>query len=322
MIYYLAPLSDTPSWGLAILYNHVHMLQANGINACIVKEGPQRSPAWMEIKVPFCTVGNFRQEVCATDTVIVPEVMINFEGLKKIKARKILFLQAGCFLFLNMPAAETHLSLGFYHVWIIMPHMKAIVEKHLLLPYSMIPPFVAPYFFAENVSAVRKKQVLMFPKFQQIDYSLVKHIVLQHINKNNQPFIKNLFNGSNWQIKELQNLSHQQVATEMKRSAFFVSLNVFEALNTAVIEAMAAGCVVFCYEGFGPRDYLMNNENAIVFKNNEAYQLAEQVCEWIDHYGTSQLQVKSIQQKAVATASAYSQSATQKALLRFFEKAK
>lgn len=322
MIYYLVPSSEKPSWGLAILYHHVQMLVSNGIKACIVKEGPQRSPSWMDIKVPFETIGNFRKEVCDRDTVIVPEVLVNFEGLKKIKARKILFIQAGGFLFQSMPAGETHISLGFDHAWIIMPHMKTIVEKHVQLPYSIIPPFVAPYFFTEELSSERKKQVLLFPKFQQIDHSIVKHIVQQHINKDKQPFLKNLFNGNNWQIKEMQDLSHQVVAEEMKRSVFFISLNVFEAMNTSVVEAMAAGCVVFCYEGFGPRDYLADKENAIVFPNNEAYQLAEQVCEWIDHYDERSEQLARLRKNAADTVARYSEHATKDTLIQFFEKEK
>lgn len=59
----------------------------------------------------------------------------------------------------------------------------------------------------------------------------------------------------------------------MKKAAFFIATNTFESFNASVVEAMAAGCINVCYEGFGPRDYLENNSNAFVFNNNEAYEL-------------------------------------------------
>ncbi len=318
MIYYLVPSSEKPSWGLAILYNHVRMLVTSGKKACIVKEGPQRCPSWLDIKVPYETTGNFKKEAAPKDTVIVPEVMVNFEGLKKIKSRKILFVQAGGFLFQAMPAGESHISLGFEHVWIIMKHLESIVGKHVQLPYSIIPPFVAPYFFNDALSGERKKQILMFPKFEQLDYSIVKYIIKEHIKKGKQPYLKNLFSNNNWQIKVLQGLSHTEVAAQMKSAAFFISLNLFEALNTSVVEAMAAGCVVFCYEGFGPRDYLENGKNAMVFPNNEAYKLAETVCNWIDNYVESSMAVNELRVYAAATAKQFTEQNTEDSLMKFF----
>lgn len=82
----------------------------------------------------------------------------------------------------------------------------------------------------------------------------------------------------------VKNLTHKEVAVEMQKSAFFISLNTFEALNTSIVEAMAAGCIVFCYEGFGARDYLADRVNAFSFKNNEAYELVETFCNQIDNY--------------------------------------
>ena len=80
----------------------------------------------------------------------------------------------------------------------------------------------------------------------------------------------------------------------------------FEALNTSVVEAMASGCIVFCYEGFGPRDFLENGKNAFVFPNNEPYLLVEKLYEVLDNYEHKQVQLKQMQIYARKTAERYS----------------
>ncbi len=317
-IYYLVPVTQKPSWGMGIIYDHVSMLRDAGFDAFIIKEKDLKVPAWLHLEVPLFDYLHLKKNIKKEDILVVPEAMLDFPGLKEIRCKKILFVQASAFLFESMPKNEDHLSLGFEHVIIIMPHMESIVKNHIKLPYTSILPYVADYFFSDDISLKRKRQILIYPKFHQIDYSIVKYLVSRQIEKINKHFIKNIFNPENWSIKELKNLSHAEVAEEMKNSTFLISLNAFEALNTSVTEAMAAGCVVFCYEGFGPRDFLRRGENAIVFNNNEAYQLAESVFDWIDHFQEREQAYRHIQKEGFATANGYKRNMAQEQLLAFF----
>lgn len=317
-IFYLVPNHEVPSWGMAMFYQHVELLNQNNFEAFIIKEAPLRSPAWLNLNVPIESIKEFRLKVRPSDYLIVPEVMMNYDGLKKINCRKIVFVQAPGYIFESMPAGEDHVSLGFTHVWIIMPHLEKIVEKHINLPYTLIPPFIAPYFFAHDLVTKRKRQILLYPKYHQIDHSIVNYLLKKYISAHNKSTIKDLFKKENWKIVELKNLTHAEVASEMKRSTFFVSLNNFEALNTSIVEAMAAGCVVFCYEGFGPRDYLVDKVNAFAFENNEAYRLVESLCEQMDNYKENEESLKVMRQNANQTAKGYSKEATEQSLISFF----
>ena len=102
-------------------------------------------------------------------------------------------------------------------------------------------------------------------------------------------------------------------------SLFFISINTFEALNTSVIESMASGCIVFCYEGVGPKDYLSNNINAKVFPNNEAYALAEAVCSQIDEFEKEEFELNAIRKNAYETAKKYTRSKTEESLIDFYQ---
>lgn len=318
-IYYIVPHSDRPSWGLGIIYSHVAMLVKNGFSAYIIKEAELKVPDWLELDVPVKNVGYLKANIKPTDILVVPEAHINFEGLKALKCRKIVFVQNCAYIFENMPKAEDHVSLGFEHVMIIMPHLEPIIKRHFKLPYSTIPPFVADYFFKEDMGMIRKKQVLIYPKHQQIDYSIVRHILDRHISQSNTGWFKNLMTKENWKLVELKGLTHKQVAKYMKESAFFVSLNTFEALNTSVPEAMAGGTVVFCYDGFGPKDFLRDRENAMVFNNNEAYKLADTLCDWIDDFELRSAEFRLMQQNGFSTAMQYKKELTEIKLIEFFQ---
>jgi glycosyltransferase involved in cell wall biosynthesis len=318
-IYYLVPVTERPSWGMGIIYDQVKMLTDAGFDATIIKERDLYVPSWLNLRVPIKDYPYLKRTVQPSDVLVVPEAMINFPGLKGVKCVKILFVQAGAFMFEQMPKGEDHLSLGFKHAFIIMPHMESIVRNHVKVPYTLIRPYVADYFFNEHLTEKREKRILIYPKFHQIDFSIVKYLVERHVESINKPWLKNIFTKDNWSVTELKGLTHKEMAQELKTSSFFISLNLFEALNTSVVEAMAAGCIVFCYNGFGPRDFLKNGQNAMVFENNEAYKLAEAIIEWIDSYEQKQELVFMMQRNAFETASYYKREFAEQELLAFFK---
>ena len=293
------------------------MLNQNGFNATIIKKENCIVPSWLNFTVPVNDYNFLIKHLQPHDFLVVPEAMLDMQGLKKLKCRKILFIQATAFMFESMPPGEDHQSLGFEHVMTIMPHMTHIVNKHVQLPFTEVPPYLADYFFTKKALR-RKRQVIIYPKFHQIDYSIVKYLINRYIQKRNASWVKDFIYGGNWSIKELSGYTHEEVAQIMQESEFFVSLNTFEALNTSVVEAMASGCIVFCYEGFGPQDYLINCRNACVFSNNQAYLLAEAVCKQIDSYEEQANFRQYMRENAYKTAEIYSRREAEIKLVSFF----
>jgi len=73
-------------------------------------------------------------------------------------------------------------------------------------------------------------------------------------------FIQDLFRAENAEFRsipwmQITGVSEQQVATILKDSAVYLSLSRFEAAGLSILEAMAGGCVVAGFTGFGARDY-------------------------------------------------------------------
>ena len=302
MILYLTPDNPTPSWGIGVIYHHVKALNELGYKAYIVHQNQGFKLLWLNMDVPVkYTYEISNGSINEKDVLVVPEVMANDEFANKWNGKKILFIQASGWIFEKLPINKTHKQLGFSSVMVIMPHMIPIVEKFIELPVFMVPPMVADYFFDEPINRKREKSIVMYPKFNQIDFSIVNGLLRRKTGNNK--FKKAI--GIDWRIKLLQGLTHRQVAATFDTATFFISLNTFEALNTSVVEAMARGCIVFCYEGFGPRDFLKDGINAFVFGNNEPYQLVEKVYDVLDNPEKYNEQLKSIQNNALITAHEY-----------------
>ncbi|TXE09272.1 glycosyltransferase [Gelidibacter salicanalis] len=301
-IYYYVPDNIKPSWGIGVIYHHVKALNESGQSAFVLHQKQGFILPWLELKVPTKyrdAISNY--EISSSDSLVVPEVMAHESFVLQCKARKILFIQATGWIFEALPLHVTHKKLGFSSAMVIMPHMLPIVEKFIGLPSFLVPPMVADYFFNKPIPLHRKKTIVMYPKFNQIDFSIVNGLLRRKLGNNK---IKKAL-GVDWRIQLLEGLSHQEVSATFDQATFFISLNTFEALNTSVVEAMARGCIVFCYEGFGPKDFLLDNINAFVFGNNEPYALVEKIYDILDQPDQYKSQLGTMRQHALETANQY-----------------
>jgi glycosyltransferase involved in cell wall biosynthesis len=187
------------------------------------------------------------------------------------------------------------------------------------IPLYEIPPFIAPYYFSEQLNFKRKKRILLYPKFQNKEYDILKRVLEDKLSISKKGFLEKLFNADEWEIRELKNKKHQEVPDEMRKAIFFISINSTEAFNTSVPEAMACGCINICYEGVGPADFLINNENAFVFPNTHVYEMAEKIIHLVDNYEDEQVNLNAMRLRALETAKQYQIDMAKHALLTFFK---
>ncbi len=302
MIYYLVSDNTKPSWGVGVIYYHVKALNELGHDAAVVHQKKGFRLPWLDLELPTVYLENFNPSaLSARDTLVVPEVMAGNIEVTHCISKKILFVQNSGRILGNLPFGKSHKDLCYDSVMVIMPHMESIVEKFIGLPVFMIPPMVADYFYKKSRPNKRKKRIVMYPKFDQIDFSLVNTLLRRKIG--NDKIKKAL--GMDWRIRLLEGLSHKKVASTFDKAQFFISLNTFEALNTSIVEAMARGCIVFCYEGFGPRDFLQNEKNAFVFANNEPFKLVEKVYDVLEHHEQYMEQLHAMREEGIKTANQY-----------------
>jgi hypothetical protein len=307
-IYYVAEDVVKPSWGTATAYHHVQMLNAMGHKAFMLHHKQSSKLQWVNIPAP---IRFFDQNIQfkPSEILVVAEVLCDADYILTIPCRKIAHVQNAFFLVGPKKIKDPDFSrLGYEKALVPMPHLKDVMEKHHRLPAEIVPYFLPEYFFGQEKKE-RKKQILFYSKFDNIDFNILKQVLCDHLDR---PQYKE------WKAVELVNMTHEQTAAAMHESMFFVNINCYEAFNTSVPEAMAAGCINLCYEAFGGKDYLKNKENAYVFSNNNVYPLLDQLFYLIDNFEKSQNELAEIRKNAHATAAQYKKENTRHALEKFY----
>jgi glycosyltransferase involved in cell wall biosynthesis len=118
-----------------------------------------------------------------------------------------------------------------------------------------------------------------------------------------------------WDLIEIVDRSHRQVARLFREAAFHVNVNSQESLNATVAEAMAAGCIPICYDAYGGLDYLIAGVNAYVVPNRHVFPLIDKVLDLTGRYDAMRDELAEVRRNGIETALAYTEKVTEKALL-------
>ena len=327
-IYYLAPDFEKPSWGNGILYGHVKLLNRNGIYAAVLHHKRPFHHRWFESDVPVSYLNDSSFKIRENDLLVVPEVNVLDDFPRSAGCKKIVFVQGGFLILHRLEKAVNYEELGYRHVIVTMPNIKKIVDTYFGAQSEIIPPFIAPYFFAHNEdtrSGDRQRRVLLFqnPAYAGagcVDYDIALKLLIKRAGtvRTKLPGQWERRSGDDWEVVELNGMTHRGVSELMKGSSFFVNLNLIEGFNVTVPEAMAAGCIPLCYEAYGGMDYLEDGHNAYVFSNNYVYPLIDKLFSLIENYDNIQNELDRIRENAYKTALRYTEEETEKSLLRFF----
>ncbi len=315
-IFYLTPDTQTPSWGIGMMYHHVRLLRERKLEAFVLHAKAPFKVNWIPHQVETVYANDKNFKIRSNDILVVPEIWAWDPKFTELKCQKIVFVQSSFNIVQIQSKNSNYSAVGYRRALTIMPHLKAIIEGYHGVEAFIAPCFVAPYFYLSNdqLKEPRKKIILLYPKQGgDKDYVILKKILEGEICKSNTK--------SGWELVELKGKTHEETAALMKEAAFFVNTNYYEAFNSSVPEAMAAGCICFCYDAFGPLDFLRNRINAYVFPNHHVYPLVDKLASVLQAYDQEslQLELRTLREKAFWTAVEFSQEKTQNALIDFYK---
>jgi hypothetical protein len=310
VLYYVSD-TNIPSWGVGMIYTHVRMLSANGIDAAVLHEKRGFRPDWMGFDAPRLYRNDKIFRAADDDLVVVPEVHAADPEALNLSRRRIVFVQASSYIEAGFGKTRNsdrnYARLGYAGAMTTMPHIRRIVERHYGIAAPVVPPCIAPWFFG-SADGPRRKQVVFCPKPWCQDYPIVRPMLVARAR------------ALGWSVLELTDRPHKQVARAFQRAAIHVNVNCHESFNATVPEAMAAGCIAICYEAFGGRDFLRNGKNAYVFPTHHAYPLVEHTLELMASWDARTAETDKVRKHAATTAARYTEAVTERALLRYFRR--
>lgn len=276
-ILFICPDINDPSGGIKQIYRQVDILNAIGYEACVVHQNHGFKPHWFNTNTPiryhyqihaqlndhptrypqWYIDLRLRQlskndiEIQENDILVIPESTIQRLNEVYPSHNKVIYNQ-GCYQTLHRyPTLIKPENTPFKHPKVIgtlvnsddaLMYMQTVFPSHdtFKIRHHINTTQFTPKF-------PKKKQIVYMSRKNWSDIKLVIQI--------------NSLRGNllNWQIKDIKNLTHQEVSKAMNESSIFLSANLDEGFGLPSIEAMASGCLVVGYPGKGGKEYFDQN---------------------------------------------------------------
>lgn len=238
--------SDFPCGGIRRLYRHVDVLCKHGVDATIVHRRPGFRCTWFVNETPIrvrSQVKPIRNDYVVLPEAAGPDLLTLAPGVPTV-----IFNQNAYLTFLGYPATGPNGSYPYSS-----PDVRAVLtvsdDNTNYLRYAFpkqrffrihhgIDPIFAP-------SRPKRKAIAYMPRKHADDAVQVFNLLRCH----------GALNG--WEIVPIERMNELEVAERLANSAFFFSFGYPEGFGIPPIEAMACGCVVVGFHGWGGREFFL-----------------------------------------------------------------
>lgn len=244
-VYYLAVDSDVPSGGVRVLYRHVDILNAAGVDAAVVHQTPGFRCSWFQNRTRI--VNAEKLNPTPDDVLVIPEVYPPEALAFAPGVRKVIFNQNGFFTFNGFPPDFSDTVNPYAHpdllaVMVVSEHVDQYVQY--AFPWvrtERVRPSVDERVFRPGNR--REPRICFMPRRNPGDARQVFEILKARGE------LRGL------EILPLDQVSAETVANVLGNSALFFSFGTEEGFGLPPAEAMACGCLVVGYHGFGGLEF-------------------------------------------------------------------
>jgi glycosyltransferase involved in cell wall biosynthesis len=247
-IVYLSPFSRTEiTGGIKTVFRHVELLRGMGIEATVF--APDGMPTWfssqakLNAKATLTDIGDLLAE--ETNLVVFPETL---RGVLAQAARlaapatKALLCQNQYYAFNELLATFTYEQLGFVKLLTVSDVAKGFLER-VFAPatFEVLPVWVDPAVFFPRDKQLR---IAVMPSKLPAHYELIRNIFLAKF-----PTLRHI----PWDV--IVDKPEAEVAERLGHATILLSLNNMESVGLVPLEAMASGCLVVGFHGYGGLEY-------------------------------------------------------------------
>jgi glycosyltransferase involved in cell wall biosynthesis len=266
-IYYFCPDFQCKSAGIRRLYRHVAILNNAGFPAFLLNE----KPGFKNPGLPHVPSKNLSDATSDTDAVfVIPEGMPRIMHLlKDHPGRCFAIALSWVYVYSTLPDGVDWRNFNIERVLAFSPVIADMIHWSMGLPVHLLASSIDHHLYHYDSTA----------KQMQISYihRKAEHVTkLQAMLASRNPDYLNKFK---W--VELDGLSQEAYAAQIRRSAIFLVTSLAEGFPTSCLEAMAAGALVAGYDAVGGKEILSPNgrgQTAILAPNGDyaalAYKLA------------------------------------------------
>jgi glycosyltransferase involved in cell wall biosynthesis len=205
-----------------------------------VHHDPDFRPPWFGEAIPTLSFKH-GMEFRPDDVVLIPEDFhAVFEMLKDVPITKVVFCQNHFYLYGGLRDHQSWRNLGVRHV---LASSTVIAEfLQAMLGYTQVP--VVPYAIDLNLfrPKPKKRQIAYMPRKLPLQANFIRRLTTALL-------------GDTVAWVPIDGATETETAEILAESAVFLSLSHLEGFGLPPIEAMASGCLVVGYHGFGGKEY-------------------------------------------------------------------
>ena len=279
------------SGGVKTIYRHVSHLVKNGYPAFVVHSQPGFRPPWLKIDVPLIYLEKDFQ-VFPNDILVIPEdYKAALEAVKDINAQKHIFCQNHFYIFNGLQDGGTWEDFGISSVFcsseIISDFIRSafgyteVPVVHYAIPLDLFKP------------GEKKLQIAYMPRKRPVELKFIRNLFRKLYREYEQvPWVC------------IDGMEEENVAEILGESALFLSLSLYEGFGLPPIEAMASGCIVVGFHGYGGLEYARNN-NGFWCEEGNMIECAWSLGQAVSQIVSGEESIFRMQEQALKTAGEY-----------------
>lgn len=246
-IYYLCPEIDFPLGGVKVIYKHVDLLNQLGFEAFVLHNRKGFRCTWFDNNTRISDGSNVNKE----DFVVAPEIMVN--KLFGFSCRKIIFNQNVYYMpEVNLGCKpDAYLMKGLEKVIVVSEdNYDYLIDRYPDLNVSIVRNNIDSGIFSFGKN--KKKQIAYMSRKNP-----------EHVNKIVSKLQKNP-EVREWTFVDINQVSEQQVAQILQTTSIYLATGYPEGFGLPAAEALACGCKVIGYDGFGGREFFTKCHTDII----------------------------------------------------------
>ncbi|HEY2478711.1 MAG TPA: glycosyltransferase [Solirubrobacterales bacterium] len=237
-IYYLCPDYPVPSGGIRVIYRHVDALNEAGRPAAVLHHADGFRCDWFENRTRV--IGAPSVELGPADVLVVPEVYGPFLDQLPRGPRRVAFNQNGYLTFQYVQAGTAPAYGGFEAAMTVSEDSAEMLRFAFPgLRVEVVPNSVDPGLFREGPETPGRRLAYM-PRKRPRDAELIFRLLGERL--------------AGWEVTPIEGASEEETAAMLRAAPVFLALGFREGFGLPAAEAMASGCFVVGFPGFGGRE--------------------------------------------------------------------
>lgn len=236
----LTPDLDWPIGGVKVHYQVVDALNAAGIDAAIVHAKKGFRCSWFQNRTKV--VSRSETDLLASDLVVIPEEWAHFIGELPADVKKVVFNQN----------AYTTFGWG-----VSADEVRSAYARSDLLRVVAISDNNAAYlrYAFPQIEVRRSRQVIDFDRFRHAaeKQRIISYMPRKRAMESSEvlALLKSRDALKGWEVVPIEGMTESQTADVMRASSIFLSFSYREGCPLPPAEAMACGCIVIGFHGWG-----------------------------------------------------------------------